>query len=217
MRACHFSQGGRLRPRYQDQTGTQWVCQRFDCRLVLAALFLQPSQGAETGGIAFACLQKAAPGSRQLQQANGVAGGGGVKNDVIVIGSQRSICQQRGKFVKCGNFRGTGTGQLFFDALDDGVWQHTAHRADNPVAIGLCRSLWVDFKRIQSGHCGDRRNLVANADPEHLPDIGSRIGADQQYPLAGTGKLYGTGAADRGFADATFAGKKQKARCVVEK
>jgi hypothetical protein len=50
------------------------VGQRLHRSLVLAALFFQ-GQRPQARRIAFACFQKAAPCARQLQQADGVAGG----------------------------------------------------------------------------------------------------------------------------------------------
>jgi hypothetical protein len=46
---------------------------------------------------------------------------------------------------------------------------------------------------------------------EHLPDIGRRVGADQQHPLPLGGQLNGRGAGDGGLADATLAGEEQEA------
>jgi hypothetical protein len=93
--AGHFAQGGLLGSGHQHQAGTRRVGQRVDGRLVLAALLLQPGQRAEAGGIALALLQKAAPGARQLQQADGVAGGRGVENDVVEVGRVRCASTSR--------------------------------------------------------------------------------------------------------------------------
>ena len=57
--------------------------------LVLRALLFQAGQRPEAGGVALAGLEKAAPRAGQLQQADGMAGRGGVENDVVVIGGQR--------------------------------------------------------------------------------------------------------------------------------
>jgi len=84
--AGHFSQGGVLSARHQHQPGASHIGQRGDCIGILAALFLQPRQRAEAGGIPLALLQKFAPGSRQLQQPDGVTGWGRIKDDVVILG-----------------------------------------------------------------------------------------------------------------------------------
>ena len=86
-----------------------------------------------------------------MQQADGVAGGRGVENDVVVVGGQRRIGQQRREFVEGRDLGGAGAGELLFDALDHRLRQHAAHRADDAVAVGLRRGLRVDFQRRQAG------------------------------------------------------------------
>jgi hypothetical protein len=49
--------------------------------------------------------------------------------------------------------------------------------------------LRVDFQREQARHGRNSGDLVADADAEHLADIGRWIGADQQDTLSGFGKL----------------------------
>jgi hypothetical protein len=84
--AGHFAQGGLLGAGHQHQAGTRRVGQGVHGGLVLAALLFQTGQGAKAGGVALALLEKAAPRAGQLQQADGVAGGRGVENDVVEVG-----------------------------------------------------------------------------------------------------------------------------------
>jgi len=93
VRARGFIQCRCLRTRHQDQAGSQGVSQRIHRRRVLRALLVQSGQGPQAGGIALALCQETAPGTGQLQHADGVAGGRGVKNDVVKILRQHAIRQ----------------------------------------------------------------------------------------------------------------------------
>ena len=93
MSTRHLAQGRLLGARDQHETGLQRIGQGFNRRLVLGALFFQSGQRAETRGVALARFQKARPGARQLQQANGMTGGRGVENDVLEIGGERGVGQ----------------------------------------------------------------------------------------------------------------------------
>ena len=86
VRARRLAQGGLLGARHQHQARALRVGQGIDRVLVLRALLLQPGQRAQARRVALAGLEEAAPGAGQLQQADGVAGGCGVEDDVIVVG-----------------------------------------------------------------------------------------------------------------------------------
>ena len=179
MRSRDFTQGGKLRAGNENQAGALFIRQRIDRRLVLRTLFFQPGQWPEAGSIALALFKKAAPGSRQLQQADGMPGRRGVEYDMVKIDGERRVGQQGSEFVECGDFGGTGPGKLFLDALDHRLRQHAAHRADDTVAIGLCRRLRVDLQSRQTGNGLNVHNPVADRHAKYLADVGSRIGADQ--------------------------------------
>ena len=117
MGACRLAQRGALRTGHQHEASTQGIGQRLHRSLVLAALFFQARQRPQTRRIAFACLQKSAPCARQLQQADCVACGGCVEDDMRVILCQRRIGQQGRELVEGGDFRGASTRQGFFDAI----------------------------------------------------------------------------------------------------
>jgi hypothetical protein len=87
MGARRLAQRGALRAGHQHQARALHVGQGGHGLLVLAALLLQPGQRPQAGGVALACLQKTAPCARQLQQADGVARGRGVEQDVLVAGA----------------------------------------------------------------------------------------------------------------------------------
>ena len=217
MGAGNFAQGGFLRARHQNQARALRIGQRIDGGLVLAALLFEAGQGTQAGGIALAFVEKAAPGAGQLQQADGVAGGRRIEDDVVVIGGQGRVHEQGGEFVEGGDLGGAGAGELLLDALDDGIGQHPAHGADDAIAVNLRRGLRVDLQRAEVRNRGDGGNPVADTDTEHLADVGRRVGADQQHAAAKRGQLHGAGAGNRGLADAALAGEEQEARRLVEK
>ena len=210
--ARHFAQGGLLGAGHQHQPGARAVGQRFHRRLVLAALLFQPGQRAQAGRVALARLEKAAPRAGQLQQADGVAGGRGVEDDVLVVVGQAGIHQQPGEFVEGGDLGGAGAGELLLDALHHAVGQEPAHRPDDAVAVSLGGGLRVDLEGGEMGHRGDRRDPVADLHAKHLPHVGGRVGAHQQHAPAAGGKVDGGGAGDGGLAHPALAGEEHKAR-----
>ena len=88
--------------------------------------------------------------------------------------------------------------------------QQAAHRADDPLPVGVGGLLRVDLQGPQAGHLRDRGDGVADGDAEDLPDVGGGVGADQQHPLALLGQVDGRGAGQRGLADAALAGEEQE-------
>lgn len=82
-----------------------------------------------------------------MQQADGVSGGGGVEEDVVVVASQFGVHQQGRELVKGGDFGGAGAGQLLFHAAHHLIGQHAARRADDAFAVGLGRAWRVDLQR----------------------------------------------------------------------
>ena len=229
MGARDLAQRSLLGARDQDQTSPLGIGQGRDGGAVLRALFLQPCQGTEAGRIALAGLEKAAPGPRQLQQPDGVAGRRGIEDDVIEVGGQRRVEQQRGELVEGRDLRRAGPGELLFDALDHRLGQPIADRVNDALAIALGCGLRVDLQRGEAGHGVDGRDPAADRGTEDLADVRGRISADEEDLL--TGRLAGCMAAllasggqldcgragDRGLAHATFAGEEEKAWGVIEK
>lgn len=181
-------------------------------RLVLDALLFQPGQRAKAGGVAFAVIQKGAPGARQLEQAYRVASRRRIENDVIVVVVQAGVGEQIGKFVERGDLGGARAGELFFHAFDDRVGKRAARRAHDAVAVALCRGLRVDFKRGKAWNGLDGGDPVADAHAKHLSYVRGRIGAYQQDASAGPGQLHGSGAGNRGFPHASLAGEEEEGR-----
>ena len=103
MRTGRLKQRGGLRAGDQHQARAQRIGQRLDGRLVLGALLFQPCQWAQARCIALAFIEKAAPRARQLQHPDRVSGRRRIEDDVIVIGIERRIGQQRGELVERGD------------------------------------------------------------------------------------------------------------------
>ncbi len=216
MRAGNFSQRRHLGTSNQNHARALRVCQGIDRFFVSRALLFKASQGAETRSVSFAFLQKAAPCSRQLQQPDCVAGGSGVKNDVVVLGRQCIVGQQCREFVEGSDFGGTGTGKLFLDTFDYCLRQNATHWAHDAVAVCLRRSLRINFHCRQTGNVRNGGDLVTNSDAEYLAYVGRWIGADQQHAPSGLGKLNSRSAGNRSLAHAAFAGEEEKARRLLK-
>ena len=75
--------GDSLRAGDQDQSGALRVGERGDRVGVDGALLVEPGQRAQAGGVALAVVEEVGPRPGQLQQPDGVAGGGGVEQDVV--------------------------------------------------------------------------------------------------------------------------------------
>lgn len=176
--------------------------------MIFFTLLAKTCQRPETRGIAFTLFQKAGPCAGQLQHAYRVPGRRGIKNDVIVIVQHLRIGQQPGEFIKCGDFCGAGTGQLFLHRFDHHLGQGAARRCDDAVTVQLCCRLRINFQCKQIGNRLHRSDAVTDADAEYLTNIRCRVGADQQHASPLIGKPDGGGAGDRGFADAAFTGEE---------
>ena len=151
MRAGYFAQRRLLCAGDQNQARALRIGQGFDRVPVLGALLFKAGKGSEARGVALAFIQKTAPGARQLQQPDRVAGGRGVKNDVVVAGGQCPVGQQCSELVEGCYLGSTGTGELFFDAFDRRLRQNATHRANDAVTICLRRGLRIYLQRRQAG------------------------------------------------------------------
>lgn len=94
--------------------------------------------------------------------------------------------------------------------------QEVAHRVDDRGTVGVGRLLRVDLERVQARDGRHRRDRVADADPEDLPDVRGGVGARQQDPLAVPYETYRGRARQRGLADAALPGEEEEPRQVVE-
>lgn len=100
-------QGRRLCAGNQNQSRECRIREGFHCVSVLVLLFLQPHQRAEVRRSIRMCIEVPAPGARQLKHTDGVSGWCSIKDDMIIFFAQFMTGQQRGKFIKRRDLRGT--------------------------------------------------------------------------------------------------------------
>ena len=154
--------------------------------------------------------EKAGPGFGQAQETQGVAGGRGVKHDVVIPAIDALARQQCGEFIKSRNLGGAGTGELLAHGLAFFFASVGFELREHPLAVGLGGGIGVDVEHVQAGHGGHSHRLVRQRYAQHFIEVGGGVGADQQHALPRIGQGYGRGSRQRGFADAAFAGEKQK-------
>lgn len=100
MGAGDFGERGSLRPGDQNQPGALRVGEGGDRVRVDAALLFEPGHRAQAGGIAFSVVQEVGPRSGQLQQPDGVPGGGSVEEHVVEVGDGVVVGEQGGELVE---------------------------------------------------------------------------------------------------------------------
>ena len=154
----------------------------------------QPSHRAEARRITLALVEEGGPIPRQVQQPDGVPGGRGVEDDMVVTADAFVVGEQAGELVERRDLGRAGPRELLGDRGDVGGGEQVAHRADN--ALSVCRGggFGVDLEGIQTGDCADRGDPVADGAAEDLTDVGGRIGAHEQHAPAGVGQLHSGGA-----------------------
>jgi hypothetical protein len=92
--------------RAQGEPGAGWVLERVDCCGVGGALLVQAGQRSQAGRVDLACLEEVGPRAGKLEQPDGVAGGGGVEDDVVVDAAEVLVCQHVRELVERGHLRG---------------------------------------------------------------------------------------------------------------
>ncbi len=87
-------------------------------------------------------------------------------------------------------------GELLFDAGHRGVGEHAPVGPDHPLAVGGGGCHRVDVHAPRARHAGNRRGASRPAAPEHLVEVGGRVGATRAAP-AGPGRPSARAVADR--------------------
>ncbi len=146
--ACRLAQGRSARTGDKDQPGQAGIRQAGYRRRIPRALPFQPRQRAKARCIARAGFQKAQPRAGQAQQADGLPGGGGVEDYMVVAAEQGFISQQPGELVKGGDFGCAGHRQLRLDPLDRFLRQAAPDGPEPAVAVGLSRNLGVGLQQL---------------------------------------------------------------------
>ncbi len=152
-----------------------------------------------------------APLGGQLQQADGVTGGGGVEDDHIksctVIGGH---IQKIGEAVEGGHFRRAGAAHLLFHHLHHLRREGGADGRHGAVDVLLGGVVGVDFHRPQIGDARNRRDVMADFLLEDICQVGGRVGGDDQRALALVGIAHGLRAGHAGLAHAAFTGEEDE-------
>ena len=150
-----------------------------------------------------------APLGRQLQQADGMTGRGGVKDDDIKGFAVIGWCLQKiGEAVKGGHFRRAGAAHLLFHHLHHLQREGGADGRHGAVDVFLRGLIGVDFHRPQVGNTRDRGNLMPDCLLECVGKVGGRIGRDDQRAFAFIGVAHGLRAGHAGLAHAAFTGEE---------
>ena len=152
-----------------------------------------------------------------MQQADGVPRGGRVEDDVVVLPHQVIVGQQGGELVKRGDLRGAGTGELLLYAAHHALGQLAAHRADDPLPVGPGGGLRVDLQGRQAVDERKPGDPVADLGIEHLADVGGRIRAHQQHPLAAVTQGNSGRTGEGGLAHPALAGEEEKRGGIRQK
>jgi hypothetical protein len=134
-RAFGFAQRRELRTAHEHERCRFRIGQRVDGGFVNAALLFQSGQRTEAGGAAGVFVEKLIPRLRQTHQAQRVAGGRGVEDDVVVGLRGLGIADEAGEFVKGGDLDRAGAGKLLLHAAQRRFRQQAAHGADQALAI----------------------------------------------------------------------------------
>jgi hypothetical protein len=192
MRARGLAQGGRIGTRHEHDGGARRIRKRLQPGAEALLLHLQPRVRPQAGCTAVVAFEEAGPGPGQAQQAQGVAGGCGVEDDVVV--ALGVVGQQADEFIEGGDLCRAGTGELLAHGATLGVGAPARHLVDHARPVVLRCRLGVDVQSLEARRAGDGRRPVGQHDAEHLVAVGGRIRADQQHALTGVGEREGAGA-----------------------
>lgn len=202
----------------EHEPGALRVRQGVDRGGVHGLLLVEPGERSEARRVTLARREELGPVPGQLQQPDGVSGGGGVEQHVV---ERRDLAvgvgQQRGELVERRDLGGARTGELLGDRGDLGVGQQSPHRPDDAFPVGIGGLLGIDLERRQAGHRGNRGEGVADREAEDLTDVRGGVRRDQQHLLPGAGETQCARTGDGGLADAALAGEEHEPRRVGQK
>ena len=215
--ASCLGQRGMLRPRDEHNFRHLRIGKLFDRSRILSTLLFQASQGAQTRSPCRTLLQKSAPCRRQLQQSQGMTSRRGIEQDMVITTHQLRIGQQARELIKRRDFRRAGSRKLFLHALHNHLGQLSSDRPDYAISIRLCgrRRVQVEGKELPDTDDGGWR-VRTNFLTKHMPQIRSRVRADQEHPLASLGKMNRCGTRQRSLSNTTLPSKKQQLGRSIE-
>ena len=188
-----------------------WVAERADAGGVEVALVLQAGQRPQARRAGSVGVDEAGPRGWQREQAQRVARGRGVEDDVVIAGGRLGVSEQPGEDVEGGDLHRARARQALLHAGDGRVRKQPAVGADGALAVLARRGLGVDVRGVKAGDAGHRTRLLVERGAQHLVEVGRRVGGHDQHASAAADERDGGRAGQRGLAHASLAGEEQDA------
>ena len=161
------------------------IAERAHARGVQVSLLLQPGQRTQTRHPGRVGIDEPGPCRGQRQQPQRMAGRRGVEDHMVITRRARRIAEQPHERIKRGDLDRARAGQRFLHAGQGAVREQPAVRADHPLAVLARRRLGIDVRRVKTGDPRHRPRPLGKLRAQHLIEIRSRIGGDEQHPPAG--------------------------------
>jgi hypothetical protein len=120
--------------------------------------------------------------------------------------------EQARELVQGGDLRGARARELLAHRRALRVARPVAELREHAEPVALGRDVGVDVGHGEPGDTGHRHRLVAQIYAEDLVEVGRRVGADEQDPLARVGERERRGRGERGLPDAALAREEEEAR-----
>ena len=192
------------------------IAERAHAGGVQLALLLQPGQRTQARHPGRVGIDEPRPRRGQRQQPQRVPGRRGVEDHMVIARRARRIAEQPHERVKRGDLHRARAGQRFLHAGQGAVREQPAVRADHPLAILARRRLGIDVRRVKTDDPRHRTGLLGELRAQHLIEIRSRIGGDEQHPPPGADQRNRRRARERGLAHPALAGEEQNAGGVLK-
>ena len=214
--SLRFGKGGVVGPSHQNECGGELVSESAQALGVQMLLRFEARQRPQTGRARGVIRDEPCPGGREIQQPDGMAGGGSIEDDMIEASRRLGVSEQLRELIEGRNLHGACARELFFHAGHCRGRQYPPIRTDHALPVGGGCRFGVDVERGQTRCARDRPWLRSQGGFEDLIQVGGRVCADDQDPFAAfrEGQRGGTG--ERGFPYSTLAGKEENSCDPVE-
>lgn len=203
-----FQQRGPVRTGYQEQGGTARVRQGFHGLPVQGFPAFQAGQLSQTGGTMGTSADELAPGRRQLEHPQSMAGRGRIKKNLVIGRCGFRIRKEIRKGIEGGDFDGTGTGQLFFHVPQGSFRQKPPVGSHHAFPVGGCGLYRIQVGCFQAVDTGNGSGCFFQFQRKDVLEIGGRVRTDQQYLLTGIGQGHRRGTGCGSLSHPAFAGKE---------
>ena len=214
--ALGLRQRGLLGTADQHQRRHLRIAERAHAGGVQLALLLQAGERSQARHPGRVGIDEPGPCRGQRQQPQRMPGRRGVEDHMVIARGARRIAEQPHERVKRGDLHGARAGQRFLHAGQGAVRQQPAVRADHPLAIVPCRRLGIDVRGVKADDPRHRTRPLGQLGAQHLIEIRSRIGGDEQHPPAGADQRNRRRARERRLAHPALPGEEQNAGGVLK-